>query len=156
MRKCKDKNPKRPWEITHMGSKFITIRAIDNEGLSELDQVNVVSSHDIFPEAHAHMFIPKVQPQSLHDGVPPFQPIPTNSATQPTVIIAPKFFNGNGSDNSTSELPNEAIDGNRNIMSEPSMVIKSNVDTTNSKTEENDANNIIDFSKGLVIKKQGQ
>ena len=155
MRKCKDKNPKRPWEITHMGSKFITIRAIDNEGLSELDQVNVVSSHDIFPEAHAHMYIPNIQPQSLHDGVTPFQPIPTNSATQPTVIIAPKFFNGNGSDNSTSELPSEASDGNHNIMSEPSMVIKSNVDTTNSKTEENDVNNI-DFSKGLVIKKQGQ
>jgi len=84
------------------------------------------------------------------------QHIPSNTSTQPTVIIAPKFFNGNGSDNSTSELPSEAIDGNRNIISEPSMVIKSNVDTTKSNSDENDVNNIIDFSKGLVIKKQGQ
>ena len=96
---------------------------------------------------------PKFIPLHLKEGMHQPQPIPTNSATQPTVIIAPKFFNGNGSDNSTSELPSEANDRNHNIMSEPSMVIKSNVDTTNSKTEENDANNVIDFSKGLVIKK---
>jgi hypothetical protein len=153
MRKCKDKNTRRPWEITHMGQKFITIRAIDKEGLSDLDQVNVVSSHDIFPEEHARMYIP----QMLPDRIPQNQPIPTNTTTQPTIIIAPKFFNGNGSDNSTSELPSESLDSNHNIMSEPSMVIKSNVDTSNeSDTEEFDPNKKVDFSKGLVIKKQGQ
>jgi hypothetical protein len=156
MRKCKDKNTRRPWEITHMGPKFITIRAIDKEGLSDLDQVNVVSSHDIFPEEHAHMYIPKIQPQMLPDRIPQMQPIPANTSTQPTVIIAPKFFNGNGSDNSTSELPNESLDSNQNIISEPSMVIKSNVDTANQSDTEVDSNKEVDFSKGLVIKKQGQ
>ena len=156
MRKCKDKNTRRPWEITHMGPKFITIRAINKEGLSDLDQVNVVSSHDIFPEEHAHMYIPNIQPQMLPDRIPQMQPIPTNTSTQPTVIIAPKFFNGNGSDNSTSELPVESLDNNQNIMSEPSMVIKSNVDTANQPETEVDSNKEVDFSKGLVIKKQGQ
>ena len=156
MRKCKDKNTRRPWEITHIGSKFITIRAIDKEALSELDQVNVVSNYDIFPEEHAHMYIPQIQSQALPEDIPQIQPIPTNTSTQPTVIIAPKFFNGNGSDNSTSELPSESLDSNQNIMSEPSMVIKSNVDTANQSDTEVDSNKEVDFSKGLVIKKQGQ
>jgi DNA-directed RNA polymerase II subunit RPB2 len=156
MRKCKDKNTRRPWEITHIGSKFITIRAIDKEALSELDQVNVVSNYDIFPEEHAHMYIPQIQSQALPEDIPQIQPIPTNTSTQPTVIIAPKFFNGNGSDNSTSELPSESLDSNQNIMSEPSMVIKSNIDTANQSDTEVDSNKEVDFSKGLVIKKQGQ
>ena len=41
-------------------------------------------------------------------------------------------------------------------MSEPSMVIKSNVDTANQSDTEVDSNKEVDFSKGLVIKKQGQ
>ena len=118
--------------------------------------MNVVSSHDIFPEEHAHMYIPKNQPQMLPDRIPQNQPISTNTSTQPTIVIAPKFFNGNGSDNSTSELQGDQLDNNDNIMSEPSMVIKSNVDTANQPETEVDSNKEVDFSKGLVIKKQGQ
>ena len=102
------------------------------------------------------MYIPKNQPQMLPDRIPQNQPISTNTSTQPTIVIAPKFFNGNGSDNSTSELQGDQLDNNDNIMSEPSMVIKSNVDTANQPETEVDSNKEVDFSKGLVIKKQGQ
>jgi len=147
MRKCKDKSPKRPWAISHIGPKFITIRAVDTDNLSELEQINVVSSHDIFPESHAHMYIPNAQP--VQEGFPQMQQMPMNPSTQPNIIIAPKFFNGNGSDNSTSDVPVDSEHVNENItMSEPSMVVKSS-------EPEAPSNGVIDFSKGLVIKKQG-
>lgn len=157
MRKCKDKHVRRPWEITHMGNKFITVRALDNEELSELDQVNVVSRHDIFPESQANLYIPAAEPMRLDSGIPMSQNIPPNNSTQPVVIIAPKFFNGNGSDNSTSEQPIPAAETGYNgnmSMTEPSIVIKTE-DNASTKANETVEGRAIDFSKGLVIKKQG-
>jgi len=160
MRKCKDKHVRRPWEITHIGNNFITVRALDNEELSELDRVNVVSRHDIFPESQANMYIPAAQPMRLDSGIPMSQNIPPNTSTQPMIIIAPKFFNGNGSDNSTSEqpVPEDATgyEGNMSL-SEPSIVIKADPSAENgsTKVKEKNEDRAIDFSKGLVIQKQG-
>ena len=105
MRNPTDNYPKRTWEISHVGPKFITVKAIDERGLSEADRVNVVSPLDIFPSNQLHIFKPELLRQEqleinrqseLQNNVP---------HQQPTVIIAPKFFNGNGSDNSTAEQP---------------------------------------------------
>lgn len=96
----------------------------------------------------------------LDSGIPMSQNIPPNTSTQPMIIIAPKFFNGNGSDNSTSEqpVPEDATgyEGNMSL-SEPSIVIKADPSAENgsTKVKEKNEDRAIDFSKGLVIQKQG-
>tara|TARA_B100001287_G_scaffold276862_1_gene290287 strand:+ start:20068 stop:25239 length:5172 start_codon:yes stop_codon:yes gene_type:complete len=154
MRNCKDNHPKRPWEITHVGPKFITIKAIDTTGLSDNDSVNVVSGYDIFPESQLHIFKPELfkPPQPNMQNMIQQQDI---QPKQPTVIIAPKFFNGDGSDNSTSEIPPTVeTTTDQNIMqNEPSIVVKDNIpNTTTQQVPPIETAADVDFSN-LVIKK---
>ena len=76
------------------------------------------------------------------------------AATQPTVVIAPKFFNGNGSDNSTSDVPNntEPISYD-NLNQQPSIVVKDSASRSTPSVSEEKAIEP-DFSN-LVIKKVG-
>jgi hypothetical protein len=157
MRNTNDSYPKRPWEISHVGPKFITVKAVDESGLSESDRINVVSPHDIFPEDQIHIFKPELLRQEqlemnrqseLQNNVPQQQ--------QPTVIIAPKFFNGNGSDNSTAEQPpighsqpdTRAIT-NSVLEDTPPIVIKDVIQDIVQK----DDGGAIDFSNIKIIKK---
>jgi len=153
-RNCKDNNPKRPWGVTHVGPKFITIKALETSGLSNTDSINVVSTHDIFPESQLHIFKPELmrQPQL---NMNPMQSQNNIQPQTPTVIIAPKFFNGDGNDNSTSETPiPESTSTSNNldtsyIQNEPSIVMKNNITPSIPQVE---AAKDIDFSN-LVIKK---
>ena len=74
------------------------------------------------------------------------------ATTQPTVVIAPKFFNGNGSDNSTSDVPSNpepvAYD---NLNQQPSIVVKDSVSKAVPNVSEEKSIEP-DFSN-LVIKK---
>ena len=160
MRNTNDKYPKRPWEISHVGPKFITVKAIDESGLSESDRINVVSSHDIFPEDQIHIFKPELLRQEqlemnrqseIQNNVPQQQ--------QPTVIIAPKFFNGNGSDNSTAEQPQighsqpdtQMITSNVQENAPP-IIIKDVIQEIFQNEHVNDGK--IDFSNIKIIKKE--
>ncbi len=152
LRDSKDNYPTRPWKVTHVGPKFLTVSALDKTGLSENDQINVVLPFDIIPEsqAHARAYAPTmnhIENVSTTQGMVP----PT---TQPTVVIAPKFFNGNGSDNSTSDLPNnpEPISYD-NLNQQPSIVVKDSVSRPTPSVSE-EKNIEPDFSN-LVIKKVG-
>ena len=153
MRNCNDNYPTRPWKVTHVGPKFLTIHALDKVGLSDSDAVNVVLPFDVFPESDAHIHAPKI-PQNIMQP----QLNPENNGNvipnQPTVVIAPKFFNGNGSDNSTNEgaIPQAdamPIDNFLNSTQPPNIVVKENA-TSNSVNEAKTEN--IDFNN-LVIKK---
>ena len=153
LRDYKDNYPTRPWEIAHMGPKFITIKAIDQTGLNNNESTKVVLPYDIYPESDAQL-THKPQIPQVHNPLSNVQPhvVPQ----QPSVIIAPKFFNGDGSDNSTSELPTTQLP----TQNEPSIVenvpnivvkenpIRNNVVKDTVKEEPKD----IDFSN-LVIKK---
>ena len=107
---------------------------------------------DIFPETQARAYAP-----TGNYGVPQQQMnqptlVPTNA--QPTVVIAPKFFNGNGSDNSTTDAPTSVEPMSYdNLNQQPSIVVKDSavksVPTTSSDTQQEP-----DFSN-LVIKKVG-
>jgi len=84
----------------------------------------------------------------LQNRIPPTQ--------QPTVIIAPKFFNGNGSDNSTSEQPTvEQSQPDSQIISSgvhsetPSIVVKDVIQDIVQKDNGGD----IDFSNIKIVKK---
>ena len=162
MKKNKDQYTTRPWLITHIGPKFMTIKAIDGDGLKEDELVNVVSKYDIIPELQAKLEMNSNPIYSNLDNTeitpPPVTPVPI-----PTVIIAPKFFNGNGSDNSTSEIPNEVSQLSNTQIETPvtdTPVIEykepKNVDNVNDNANNNNNNNNdnIDFSN-IIIKKQG-
>ena len=154
LRNVKDGYPLLPWEVTKMSptSNFITVKALDTTGLTPMSAVQVVMPYDLFHEEEALRQVPKtpsfpaapsLAPTTHHHDVP----------QQPTVIIAPKFFNGNGSDHSTNE-PIEPISGPDIVVkddvsqaplpppSQPSTTLSSNSVTTDEP----------DFSK-LVIKK---
>tara|TARA_B110000858_G_C17525646_1_gene346840 strand:+ start:116 stop:652 length:537 start_codon:yes stop_codon:yes gene_type:complete len=148
MRDYKDNYPARPWEIAHMGPKFITVKAIDKTGLNNNQDTKVVLPYDIYPETEA---------QLLHRPELPIMnsplPMPGYGAFQAPapVIIAPKFFNGDGSDNSTSELPAPPVEDTNLIENIPNIVVK---DSIIAKKPEPKENKEVDFSN-LVIKKVG-
>ena len=155
MRNCKDNYPKRPWEVSHVGPKFITIKAIDDTGLSDNNSVNVVSGYDIFPESQLHIFKPELFKPALQNPLT-LQPEIQPKQQQPTVIIAPKFFNGDGSDHSTSELPTAETTTTSSeqttMNNEPSIVVKENIQSTPSTLPPVETAADVDFSN-LVIKK---
>ena len=165
LKTCKDNHTTRPWLITHMGPKFMTIRAIDDSGLKENETINVVSKYDIIPELYAKM---NMKPSIDTSGYPNYNMVePQIQRQMPTVIIAPKFFNGNGSDNSTQDIPNNMVqqpatqdisqpyesESQESIYNIPPSV-SNNIANDAKSNNESDGGGTIDFSN-LVIKKQG-
>ena len=154
LRNCKDNYPTRPWKVSHVGPKFITVSALDPTGLDDSETMNVVTPFDIYPEEQAHIQYPNIP---LQQSTPVMtQPTPMVPQQQPTVVIAPKFFNGNGSDNSSDSRPaadNMPIDNFLNSTEPPGIVVKNNVKESQSINDK-PKNDDIDFSN-IVIKKAG-
>jgi DNA-directed RNA polymerase II subunit RPB2 len=154
LRNCKDNYPTRPWKVSHVGPKFITVSALDPTGLDDSETMNVVTPFDIYPEEQAHTQYPNIP---LQQSTPVMtQPMPMVPQQQPTVVIAPKFFNGNGSDNSSDSRPaadNMPIDNFLNSAEPPGIVVKNNVKESQSISDK-PKNDDIDFSN-IVIKKAG-
>ena len=154
MRDYKDNYPARPWEIAHMGPKFITVKAIDKTGLNDNESTKVVLPYDIYPETEAQLLHRPELP--VMNSPLPMPGYGTPQAQAP-VIIAPKFFNGDGSDNSTSELPNAApvtatpVENTNVVENTPNIVVKDSVIAQKPESKENKE---LDFSN-LVIKKVG-
>ena len=105
---------------------------------------------DIYPESDAHIYAPKI-PQSVMQPQVQSENNPNVVPNQPTVVIAPKFFNGNGSDNSTNEgaIPQAdamPIDNFLNSTQSPNIVVKENANSkpvNEMKTENIDFNNLV-------------
>jgi DNA-directed RNA polymerase II subunit RPB2 len=147
-RNCKDNFKNRPWEVVRAGPKFITIRALDETGLSGTDNIDVVTAFDIFPESQAQVYTqPQFQPNQMMDQPPVAQPF-----AQPSIIIAPKFFNGDGNDNSVQPQIETVTDTDQITDMQPNIVVKDNKPEPTNKEK---SNGEIDFSN-LVIKKMGQ
>ena len=144
-------HPTRPWKISHIGDKFITLHALNNDGLKEDDMIKVVSPQDIYSEHHAKRFAQKIlETQNAQQNQPNYQ----NGYQQPTVIIAPKFFNGNGSDNSIG-IPNNTEEQSTPSTREPIMMPVINAQSTqnNGTSIPAEKPNEIDFSKEIKITK---
>jgi DNA-directed RNA polymerase II subunit RPB2 len=157
LRNCKDGHPTRAWEVSHIGPKFITLRAIDKSGLSDENSIRVVSAFDIFPEEHAHAYHAKHM-AAQHNIVPmrmdqPYSvsAIPGNPAA-PTIVIAPKFFNGNGSDHSTGVEPSNNAGDYNSIVPETmsDIVVKANI----ASEPRSEPIETLDLSKPIIVKKQ--
>ena len=155
MRNCKDNYPTRPWKVSHVGPKFLTVSAIDRQGLSDNEATNVVLPFDIYPESQAiaKAYAP-TRDYNNNMPVQSTQPL-VQPVGQPTVVIAPKFFNGDGSDNSMTDAPTsvEPISYD-NLNQKPSIVIKDSAAKSSKPAEETSVSAEPDFSN-LVIKKVG-
>jgi hypothetical protein len=166
MRGVTDGYADRLWEIIKVGDKFLTAMALDPVGLSTDKQIRVVKGGDIFRPTAQDMqrggTSGRVTPVLLDD---PFsqnmitQPLP-NTLAQPNIIIAPKFFNGGGSDNSTELQPvnMDTITGGGQLMQTgglaptiSSLAMSEPTPQSSSKTVSGGGE--IDFSKPLVVKK---
>jgi len=156
LRNCKDNYPTRPWKVSHVGGKFITVSALDNAGLDDSETMNVVTPFDIYPEEQAHIQYPSIPTQTYGPIMSQPSAIVPQQQQQPTVVIAPKFFNGNGSDNSSDQNPSSnavPIDNFLNSSEPPGIVVKNNLKEAQSINEK-PKNDDIDFSN-IVIKKAG-
>jgi hypothetical protein len=170
---------RRPWTVSNVGDKFITIKAADNRGLREEDSTCVVGTPEVYPmsnlvhaqsqgqgQGHPYMqgapqFFDNYAGQIPYDQVSPYPP------QMPSIVVAPKFFNGNGNDQSTSTVPvsQEVYPSNGVSTGQPTIMLNGggpNVSTvqesqgggvSNNANQKGDGN--IDFSKALIIKKQG-
>jgi len=144
-------NPTRIWNVKHSGDKFITVETHDTKGLKPDEMVRVVDPNNICSIEQAQRFSNELQ----------LAKEPSNTTTSmPPIIIAPKFFNGNGSDNSIGGLDttsNQPIASNDQIITEvpsiePTISFKS--DTLAENSAQSEPTSIIDFSKGLKITKE--
>ena len=143
-------NPTRIWNVKHPGDKFVTVETQDITGLKPDEMVRVVDKNNICSIEQAQRFSNELQ----------LAKEPSNTTTSmPPIIIAPKFFNGNGSDNSIGGLDttsNQPIASNDQIITEvpyiePTISFKS--DTLAENSAQSEPTSIIDFSKGLKITK---
>ena len=138
-------HPTRNWKIRHMGDKFITIETDDAMGIDDAeDMVKVVRKDDLYSMTQAQQFAEKLAEIS-QPAQNPFASGQGNTA--PNIIIAPKFFNGNGSDNS--------VGGPEEGMTAPPIVPIANVvePTPNSPVNREKPAGEIDFSKEIKIMK---
>ena len=128
-----------------MGDKFITIETDDAMGIDDAeDMVKVVRKDDLYSMTQAQQFAEKLAEIS-QPAQNPFASGQGNTA--PNIIIAPKFFNGNGSDNS--------VGGPEEGMTAPPIVPIANVvePTPNSPVNREKPAGEIDFSKEIKIMK---
>ena len=175
MRGVTDGYTTRPWTITNIGDRFLTIKALDNQGLTENESTRIVSSTDIYdatqiPQAPLSSFM---QPNQMlhqnsmfHQNSMPMMPTPPIS-----VHISPKFFSGSGNDQSTTmdplpHLANEIVpisfnpDENTSIQNySHNNSSQNNSHHNNEENYNDDSNNnnngAIDFSKPVIITKKG-
>jgi DNA-directed RNA polymerase II subunit RPB2 len=142
-------HPTRPWKVSHMGDKFITLHALHTEGLKDDELIKVVSPHDIYPEAQAQQFAHKIM-ESQYNNHQQHQ----EKEQMPTIIIAPKFVNG--PDNSVgNQVPTEdSISSIATPSQQPSShaIIPITKAQTDSYKEPSNSNQI-DFSKEIKITK---
>jgi hypothetical protein len=154
----------RPWEISKIGHKFITVIALDPTGLTADKQIRIVMEKDIYRSNEmVHSGI-----QSI--GMPEATPLPmmnpvTSMAPPVQITFAPKIFN-HGNDNSIevepanqdmnpsipsalSEMPMASILGTINESTPPLIKIRPEI------VKESSSEEVLDLSKPFSITKKG-
>ena len=169
-RSVTDGYPERPWTISNIGDKFLTINALDQRGLLPNQLLQVVSPFDIFPATQSVQGMPMMG-GSINQNYPNDPNNPNNfvqdtmgfnngmqlpQMSQPTIVFAPKMFSGGSNDNSTStgQMPDQSSQM-PNQSSQMSMQTGGNIVENIQPVNDNGNNNgPIDFNQ-FVIKKVG-
>ena len=174
-RSVTDGYPERPWSISNIGDKFLTINALDHRGLSANQVLQVVSPFDIFPATQANSMMGQglmnngpMNNGFVQDNMNMMHQLPVQ---QPTIVFAPKMFSGGSIDQSTSQMPDQNIapnpitmqtGGNMQPINDNGNHSANNNGNDNGNHSGNNGNHSgnnngeIDFSKGLIkITKSG-
>jgi DNA-directed RNA polymerase II subunit RPB2 len=143
----------RQWQITNIGDQFLTIQALNVEGLQPADQIRVVMPIDIYETGDyetgggAGQFYAQQQPQQQHNG------FPVGGATQPPVQFNVKIVGGN--DQSVTPPHSDGV----NFAKTPMIKLGGENSGENQSGGEIIENNShadggeVDFQKMMVVKK---
>jgi hypothetical protein len=157
----------RPWKISRLGDKFVTLMAEDKNGLDPDEHIKIVRLNEIYdagnvipanPLINAGMMMQQQQPQSnpFANMMQQPQPAPVN------ITFAPKLING-GNDNSTApevapvSLTQTQPSGETNFdMNLPPLIVPKNVhhETKHDHDKKEGGAGELDFNKGLFIVKK--
>jgi len=165
-RSVTDGYPERPWSISNIGDKFLTIHALDHRGLSANQVLQVVSPFDIFPatqsmqsnQSNLMMGGSTNMGQDLMNNgqMNNMNMMPQLPVQQPTIVFAPKMFSGGSIDQSTSQTPDQNIIPNPVSMQTGGNMQSTNYSENNTGANASTNNGEIDFSKGMIkITKSG-
>jgi hypothetical protein len=156
----------RPWKISRLGDKFVTLMAEDKNGLDPDEHIKIVRFNEIYDAGNvipANPFLdPRMmmqqqqqQPQQFHNMMSQ-QPTPVN------ITFAPKLING-GNDNSTApevapvSFTQTQPSGETNFdMNLPPLIVPKNVhhETKHDHDKKEGGAGELDFNKGLFIVKK--
>jgi hypothetical protein len=153
----------RPWKISRLGDKFVTLMAEDKNGLDLDEHIKIVRLNEIYDAGNvipANPFMNQgmmmqqpQQPQQFSNMMQP-QPAPVN------ITFAPKLING-GNDNSTApevapvSFTQTQPSGETNF-SMPPLIVPKNVhhETKHDHDKKEGGAGELDFNKGLFIVKK--
>jgi hypothetical protein len=139
-----DSKPGRIWGVKNIGDKFITIETRDMAGLDISDTIKVVTELDIYRPGDFAYSSPSIQP--LYD-----EQVQQANANMPAINI--KIVNGNDM-TEPSNTTQYQVDATNGPAAAPGQgLIKMKPPATGDAPEPAAANNSLDFSKGMIIKK---
>jgi hypothetical protein len=148
-----DSKPGRIWAVKNIGDKFITIDTRDNAGLELSDTIKVVTELDIYRPGDFAYNSPAIQP--LYD-----EQSNANKPAEPTNMPAINIKIVNGNDmtepSNTTQFQVDATDATTNIGTAAApgqALIKMKPQSNGDVPEQASADNSLDFSKGMIIKK---
>ena len=148
-----DSKPGRIWAVKNIGDKFITIETRDTAGLDISDAIKVVTKLDIYRPGDFAYNSSLVQP--LYDE--PLQQANANKPTEPTNMPAINIKIVNGNDmtepSNTTQFQVDATNGAAANSGPGQAPIKMKPQVTGDAPEPAAADNSLDFSKGMIIKK---
>jgi hypothetical protein len=149
-----DSKPGRIWAVKNIGDKFITIETLDNAGLDISDTIKVVTQMDIYRPGDFAYSSPSIQP--LYDE--PMQQANANKPAEPTNMPAINIKIVNGNDmtepSNTTQYQVDATNTTNGPASAPGQaLIKMKPQTNGDVPAQSSADNSLDFSKGMIIKK---
>jgi hypothetical protein len=142
-----DNNPGRLWTIQHLGYSYYTIDTEDTNGISTEDSIRIVKPEDIYSPNDSYQYsIPTEYDSKFSSFIPPSLP----NTQDPKLNFAPviKIFNhGNDMSQDTASTPENISYSNDNAMEYVNTNTNTNANTPSIKDD------IVDFSKPMIIKK---
>jgi hypothetical protein len=149
----------RPWKISRLGDKFVTLMAEDKNGLDPDEHIKIVRLNEIYdannvipvnPFLDPRMMMQQHQQPQFSNMMQPQQPAPVN------ITFAPKLING-GNDNSTApevapvSFTQSQPSGETNFSMSPLIVPKNVHHETKHNDDMKGGGGELDFNKGLFI-----
>ena len=146
-----DSKPGRIWGVKNIGDKFITIDTRDTAGLDMSDTIKVVTELDIYRPGDFAYSSPSIQP--LYDEQ--VQQANANKQAESTNMPAINIKIVNGNDmTEPSNTTQYQVDATNGPAAAPGQgLIKMKPPATGDAPQQASADNSLDFSKGMIIKK---